>query len=176
MIRFQITVNISLWLAVIGLYINYAVVCLCFHSSVNLWFVQYNKVSSVLQPLATHIIAPQPMKFLPGTSQPIRFLSSSARFNVKAFIHSFIHLLFNTNLSRKSYWPPFWRMHYYFIPYWPSIDLWRVYWIIIQFLSLQMKMDLWDNVAQSVYCWTVLTTSTVFVRHYSFAWTVPTIL
>ncbi len=121
--------------------IHQFIVCLCFHSSVNLWFVQYNKVSSVLQPLATRIIAPQPMMFLPGTSQPIRFLSSSAQSNVKAFIHSFIHLLFNTNLSRMSYWPPFWRMHYYFIPYSPSIDLWRVYWIIIQFLSLQMKMD-----------------------------------
>lgn len=160
-----------------GLYINYTVVCLCFHSSVNLWFVKYNKVSSVLQPLATRIIAPQPMMFLPGTSQPIRFLSSSAQSNVKAFIHSFIHLLFNTNLSRMSYWPPFWRMHYYFIPYSPSIDLLESLLDYNPILEPTNENGLvWDKIAQSVYCWTVLTTSTVFVRHYSFAWTVPNIL
>lgn len=39
--------------------------CLFFSPSLNLWFVQCNKVSSVLQPLATHIIALQPMMFLP---------------------------------------------------------------------------------------------------------------
>lgn len=41
--------------------------CLCFHlkSQFMICSVQYNKVSSVLQPLAIHITALQPMMFLP---------------------------------------------------------------------------------------------------------------